>query len=202
MSTYMGARQSFRRQTAAHYAYMIIARLKTRAVEVFKMASLDTGKEMIIQYLKENFPAGSVALDVGACDGKYYDLLGDHFTMDAVEIFAPNVETHRLREKYRYVFVGDIMDYNYHKGDYDVAIFGDVIEHMTIAEAQHVLEKARKKCKEVIVAVPYMWPQGALYGNQHERHLQPDLTPELFEKRYPGFTVMYKQYNYGYYRKS
>ena len=166
------------------------------------MASLDYGKDMVIRYLKEKFPAGSTALDVGACDGKYYNLLGDYFTMDAVEIFAPSVKYHRLEEKYRYVFTGDIKDYIYRRGDYDIAIFGDVIEHMTVEDAQRVLFLAMRRCKEVIVAVPYRWPQHAMYGNQWEKHIQDDLTHELFMERYPGFQILFQVHNYGYYRKA
>ena len=166
------------------------------------MASLDSGKDYVINYLKRNYPPGSTALDVGACDGKWFNLLGDYFTMDAVEIFEPSVKYHRLEEKYRKVFIGNITDYVYIRGDYDIAIFGDVVEHMPVQDAQRVLFLAQRRCKEVIVAVPYRWPQHAMYGNQWEKHIQDDLTHELFMERYHGFKLLYQVHNYGYYIKA
>ena len=35
------------------------------------MSSYKTGKEDIIQYIKDNFSASETCLDVGACDGMY-----------------------------------------------------------------------------------------------------------------------------------
>ena len=108
------------------------------------MGSYDYGKTEIVEWVKESFPKGSTCLDVGACDGKWARLLGDYLTMDAVEIFPPNGA--RLNG-YRRVFIQDIADYTYEH--YDLIIFGDVIEHMTIEKAQRVLEYAYPRCVSV-----------------------------------------------------
>ncbi len=42
----------------------------------------------------------------------------------------------------------------------------------------------------ILLVVPYLCKQGAYRGVESERHLQPDLTPEIFNKRYPGFQVL------------
>jgi len=55
----------------------------------------------------------------------------------------------------------------------------------------------------MIIAVPYLYRQGPMYGNQWEAHLQEDLTPELFDARYPGFRIIHRPVpNYAYYVKA
>ena len=68
--------------------------------------------------------------------------------------------------------------------------------------AKSELEYARDRCRDMIVAVPFRYEQGALYGNPYEVHVQPDLTPEIFADRYPGFEVLLRaRDNYCYYHK-
>ena len=38
-----------------------------------------------------------------------------------------------------------------------------------------------------------------IYGNPCERHIQDDLTDELFNERYPGFKLEFAYPDYGYY---
>lgn len=163
------------------------------------MGSYNEGKLEVVEWVKQNFPKGSTCLDVGACDGKWFSLLGDYLAMDAVEIFLPNIDKHDLRNKYRMVYGVDIAYLPYKW--YDLIIFGDVLEHMTVAKAQKVVEYARPRCKDMIIAVPYLYTQPPIYGNQWEEHIQNDLTPEIFDKRYPGFTPIIKFNDYGYYHK-
>lgn len=164
------------------------------------MGSLDFGKYDIVEWVKEHFPQGATCLDVGACDGKWNSILGDYLTMDAVEIFRPNIEEHHLEQKYRKVFCADIADVKYEW--YDLIIFGDVIEHMEVTKAQKVIEYARPRCKDMIVAVPFQYPQDEMYGNKYERHIQDDLTPDIFSQRYPGMRMIFRPIqDYAYYVK-
>lgn len=149
------------------------------------MASYDYGKDTVCNWIRNNVPKDATILDVGACDGKWKRLLPE-YDMDACEIFQPNADI--IEDLYSYIFVGDIYDYKY--DHYDLVIFGDVIEHMTVDRAQAVLEYAAKHSSRVIIGVPFLYPQGELYGNPFEQHLQPDLTPELFNERYPGYVVL------------
>ena len=164
------------------------------------MGSYDYGKREVVRWIWGNFPEGSTCLDVGACDGNWRRWIGDFLKMDAVEIFEPNVENHNLRAKYDNVFVGDIKDYKYDW--YDLIVFGDVIEHMTVEDAQQVLAYAWPRCRDMIVAVPWLYKQDAIYGNKWEIHIQDDLTPALFDERYPGFELLVNtNMNYAYYHK-
>ena len=164
------------------------------------MASIDWGKAEIVWWVKDNFPKGSTALDVGACDGKWQKLLGDWLVMDAVEAYQPNIENYRLAQKYRKVFWKDVAKLEY--GDYDLIIFGDVLEHMTVGKAQKVLEYAKPRCKDMIIGVPWLWSQDAIYGNPYEVHIQNDLTPEVFRQRYGEWEEIIPHANdYGYFHK-
>lgn len=160
------------------------------------MPSYQKGKQELQWLIKRSFKKGSSCLDVGACDGEYFNLLGDHLDMDACEVFQQNIVTHGLREKYHRVWNVNIKDLKY--DHYDIVIFGDVIEHMTIEDAQAVLEYAKAHSDFIVVAVPYMYKQGAIYGNPYEIHIQDDLTENVFMERYPGFELKFPYPDYGY----
>ena len=166
------------------------------------MASYDDGKLEVVEYIMSLAPES--ILDVGACDGKWAQLLrsaGYAGRLDACEAFKPNAA--RILELYNDVFVGDIRRYEYGTG-YDVIIFGDVIEHMTVENASWVLTYAKCRTEQdIIVGVPFLYPQGEIYGNPWERHIQDDLTPEIFEERYGwiGFEMFARpRGDYAYYR--
>ena len=165
-----------------------------------KMGSYGYGKPEALAWVLENFRPDDTALDVGACNGVWYDLLGNYLKMDAVEIFWPNIIVHDLPAKYEQVIYGNILDYKYEW--YDLIIFGDVIEHMTVEDAKKVLAYAWPRCKDMIVAVPYEYEQDEIYGNKWEKHIQPDLTPKVFAERYPDLELFYDTgHQYAYYHK-
>lgn len=161
------------------------------------MSSYKYGKPEVKWLIAREFQKGSECLDVGACDGEYFNLLNDILTMDAVEVWEPNVTRYELKKKYRMVYIDDIRGLKY--GEYDLVIFGDVIEHMTVEEAREVIEYAKTKARMIIVAVPYNFKQDAIYGNPYEIHIQDDLTEDLFMERYKGFRCEIPYYNYGYF---
>ena len=157
-------------------------------------------KDEIANYLKDSFPEDATILDVGAGEGTYYNYLKDHFkNIDAVEVFKPNIEKYELQDKYRNVYNIDIKDFEYDY--YDILIFGDVLEHLEVEEAQKVLKYAINRCKEVIVAVPYLNKQGIEEDNIYEIHKQDELTEKKKKKRYPYLVNVFKTIFYGYYIK-
>lgn len=161
------------------------------------MASYDYGKEEILNWIRRTFQKGDTCLDVGACDGKWAHLLDGYLRIDACEIFEPNIIQHNLAALYRQVYHADIVDLMYRH--YDLIIFGDVIEHMSVERAQQAIAYALPRCRDLIVGVPYLYAQGELYGNKWERHIQADLTPERFAERYPDLKLLYdtgRQYAY------
>lgn len=161
------------------------------------MSSYRQGKPEVKFWLAQHLSNGSEVLDVGACDGVWFNILSEWYTMDAVEVWKPNIEQYRLGEKYRSVFNVKIQDFTF--DHYDLVLFGDVIEHMTVEDAQKVLAYAKEHSDMVIVAVPFLFKQDAIYGNPYERHIQDDLTHNIFMERYPDFHPIVLYPNYGYY---
>ena len=160
------------------------------------MGSYYYGKDQVCAWIRENIPVTASVLDVGPCDGIWQRLLPE-YRMDACEIFEPNARA--CFPLYKTVFCCDIAELGY--GHYDFVIFGDVIEHMDVAKAQEVLAYAEDHSHDILVAVPFLYHQGELYGNKWERHIQDDLTEQLFNERYPGFTQIWRTNDYAYYHK-
>ena len=162
--------------------------------------SYELYKQEVKDWICSNFDENARILDVGAGSGTYWNLLNDKFKhIDCVEVFVPYIEQFELGKKYENVFISDIIDFKY--DNYDLIIFGDIIEHLDVSEAQRVLDYAYGRCKDFIVAVPYLYEQGECYNNEHEVHKQPDLTPELVAERYPYLQLLYGDDVYGYYVK-
>lgn len=162
------------------------------------MGSWDLGKKEAVEWIFENIPKDAEILDVGVCDGKWRYLLQSYPNMDGVEIFEPNAK--KIAWAYRKMFITDICGFRYEH--YDLVIFGDMIEHLTVDDAQKVLKYAEDHADNILVVVPFGYEQDELYGNKNEIHLQSDLTPKLFNKRYPGFDVLVRPHpDYCYYIK-
>lgn len=133
-------------------------------------------------------------LDIGAGQGKYRILLPEYEYVYAVEVFEPYVESNYLREIYHKVYVQDVRDFlNDHGYAFltdMVVIMGDVLEHLTRADAQEVMERLYEFVTEIIVVIPYEYPQDEEDGNVHQAHLQDDLTVELMAREYPELTLI------------
>ena len=158
-------------------------------------------KDDIKNWVYSNFDKNAKILDVGPGSGTYWDLLNKKFkNIECVEIFKPYVKRFALDKKYKNVNICDICDFKYE--NFDLIIFGDIIEHLEVSDAQRVLEYAYTRCKNFIVAVPYLYEQGEYQGNTHEVHKQPDLTPEIVLERYPYLQLLYGDEMYGYYIKN
>ena len=157
-------------------------------------------KNIIKDYLIKQFDKDATILDVGPGCGTYYDLLNDYFTtFDGDEAFAPNIDRYDLKNKYRNVYNKDIKDFEFDY--YDIIIIGDVLEHLSIEDAQKVIKYCENRCKQLIVAVPYTMPQDAIEDNIYEIHKQDDLTIENMKERYPSLKLLIHNSDYGYYVK-
>jgi len=121
-------------------------------------------------------------LDVGPGDGTYYDLLHPHFPLaifQAIEIFAPYVERYRLVEKYKTVVIADAADdIFFYTTAFDLAIFGDVLEHMEKARAIQMVN--RIPWKHALVSTPIVpFPQEGSLENPYEAHVAQWTTKEM-----------------------
>ena len=167
--------------------------------------STPTGKDEIQKLLEEWITSPRMrVLDLGCGSGTYGKLMRGiqchKFGVDAVDY---RVRFH-LRRFYERVYIRDIRDSEYLKilGHFDIAIAGDVLEHMTVEDAQKVLATMQIIADRNIVAVPYMYEQHT--DIEWENHIQDDLTPGLVKERYPSLKPLHIWWTggvpeYGYY---
>lgn len=149
--------------------------------------SFEDGKRETFAYIAANVPRDGRILDVGpgngACGKRLQELGYTH--VDAVEAWAPYVEEHGLKAIYENVLIEDVSKFE-PRVDYELAIMGDVLEHLTVRAASAVLDRMLHRSRLVIVSLPWNMSQGAVGGNPFEEHRQPDLTPLLVSARYPA----------------
>lgn len=154
-----------------------------RRAETYDWAGL-----LVREYVTMRYPPSTTILDVGAGRGKYRDLLLEYTNVDAVEVFEPVVDVERLRDRYRHVYVADVVELVLAAeplSHYDVVVMGDVLEHVDVENARYVLDAFLERGSDVIVVVPYLFPQGEEDGNVHQCHIQDDLTIDVMSERYP-----------------
>lgn len=120
-------------------------------------------------------------LDIGAGCGTYAKLLPDsHVT--GIEIWEPYVERFDLKNIYKELIIQDARTVDYDAFErFDVALAGDVLEHMTEDEAKELVAKLREIADTVIVSIPIgHYPQPEFEGNPHEAHVVDNWTQERF----------------------
>lgn len=134
------------------------------------------------------------ALDVGPGSGTYGLLLRDLIPkIDAIEIWPSYVLEFNLLDIYSEVIVGDIREFaranfQFHSIHYDLIIFGDVLEHMSVEDGAMVWEWAKTVAKHGIISVPTIeWEQDAVNGNPYEAHVQDCISPDDFRRVFGPF---------------
>lgn len=162
---------------------------RNRVAEIYDWAGL-----FVKDYVLTHYGVNDQLLDVGAGQGKYRILLRTYPNVDACEIWEPTVESEGLRDVYRSVYVGDVLNLtassDWSSYSYNLVIMGDVLEHMTVDDARLVLRRVLDGGADVIVVVPYAYPQDAEDGNEYQRHIQDQLTPELMATTYPDLELV------------
>ena len=72
---------------------------------------------------------------------------------------------------YNQIYIGDAMKVLDRLGSYDLILCCDIIEHFEKETGFLFLEKVLDHAPYVIITSPAgHWPQGAIMGNEHERH--------------------------------
>lgn len=153
------------------------------------------GKHWMLNQIRRLNPR--TVLDVGAGEGTYLELAhrrGQHWT--AVEAWEPYVSEYQLAERYDRVIVGDVRSIEW--PDVDLVIFGDVLEHMTHADALQVWNESRKHARHVLLSLPIIpYPQGPIGGNPYEEHRSTWMHGECVAL--PGVIASRKQSSMGCY---
>jgi len=134
-------------------------------------------------------------LDVGPGSGTYSDLARKHTPgarWMAVEAWAPYIPQFNLWSKYDHVAVADIRhcDLQSLHEPADLAIIGDVLEHMTKVEARGVLARLMAWADNVLVCIPLVHlGQDAYEGNWFEIHRDHWTFDEMAEELSDGLVA-------------
>jgi 2-polyprenyl-3-methyl-5-hydroxy-6-metoxy-1,4-benzoquinol methylase len=154
--------------------------------------SPDEGKPAILKFILENIDKDAKILDVGFGSGVYGKLLRAFYyqNIDGIDIYGQNIEEMGLNRIYDNIFIENILDFDF--DFYDLIIMGDVLEHIELESAKKLVSGfiKHKKCRAMVVSVPYEYEQDELYGNHFEKHLQPDVTSVYMEKHYPHLELI------------
>jgi hypothetical protein len=151
------------------------------------------------------------ALDLGVGEGAYFNWLnhlyvpgGDKFkTMDqnwainqgplagafwlGIEIWTPYIKKFNLEDKYNKIINDDIRTVDYSSmGYFDVAIAGDVLEHMSKEDAVSVVNKVLDISTYLFINIPIIhYPQEEYDGNPYEAHIKDDWSHKEMRDTFP-----------------
>lgn len=133
--------------------------------------SHEEGKDWLAERIVAHAPAS--ILDIGVGAGTYAQLLRPKLPGTAfigVEVFQPYVQMFGLDQLYNEILLGDARHIPWPQ--VDVAIMGDVLEHMPYEDATALWKYARTRVsKAAFVSMPIIeYPQGMMHGNEYERH--------------------------------
>lgn len=146
--------------------------------------SMPEGKPYAISKILEINP--KTILDVGAGRGAYPTILFPYLpnvTFDAVEIWEPYVERFNLHVKYRNIFVQDVRSFD--NFNYDLVIFGDVLEHMPMADAVEVWNRMAGQAAYALISIPIIhMEQDELDDNPYEIHEEEDWSTQLVLEKF------------------
>jgi SAM-dependent methyltransferase len=139
----------------------------------------------VLQLITELRPAPVRVLDVGIGYGKwgflcreyltYWRSVGEHrhITVDGIEVF-PEYITGLQREIYDNIMIGDARELlpRLANDSYDLVVMMDVVEHFVSDEGVALIRECKRVARVVLISTPSVfWPQEAIFGNSHERHL-------------------------------
>lgn len=147
-----------------------------------------TNQPWVINSLK---PLGiSSMLDVGAGWGTHGRAFSQYFPnvkRHAIEIWKPYIYEYDLFMFYSAIFNVDVRHHD--DFNYDVVIFGDILEHLSKEDAVAVWEKVAAQAKYALIGIPIVhYPQGEHFGNPYEAHVKDDWTHDEVLETFSGIT--------------
>lgn len=152
--------------------------------DTLKGYSLRNGKPETAEWFQQNQSTISRILDIGCGSGTYPRLIKQEFCLcqDAewvgVEAWLPYIQEFKLNTLYNQVINCDVRELDWNNmGHFDVAIAGDVLEHMTKQQAVDLVESVLDHSTWLIISIPIRYmPQDDIDGNPFEVHVKPDWT--------------------------
>lgn len=146
-------------------------------------------KGWVLEKIRELNPKS--ILDVGTGSGILHDIVKENFgnaiKIDGIEAWEPYIQEFNLIERYDNLYNVDAREWN--NWDYDLVMFGDVLEHMSEAESVDLWNRVSKQARAAIITIPIIhYPQGASFGNPFEIHHEDDWKTERIMNAFKGIT--------------
>lgn len=148
------------------------------------------GEELIVARLSK-LPKDTMVIDIGAGEGKWGLILNElGLSVDGIEVWAPYVEKYDLKNKYNKLFNLNAVAFTCYE-QYDIAIMGDVLEHIEHDEAVAFVKRI-SKVLDIYLTIPISTcvQDGSFYGNPFESHVYQWTNEELsllgFEQLHVG----------------
>lgn len=118
-------------------------------------------------------------LDIGAGEGTYinrYRSMLPGSTWTGIEVWTDYIARFQLDKKYDAIVNQDARSVDYAGlGRQDMVFAGDMLEHMTKAESQDLVDQILDHCRCLFISIPVIYmPQGPHEGNPYEEHVKPD----------------------------
>ena len=145
---------------------------------------------LMINKLKDLLSIESI-LDVGVGEGTYSDILSPYLentTWSGIEVWKPYITEYNLGNKYQILINQDVRQINFAEGpSYDIALFGDILEHMTKEEAQILIKKVMPKTHLIMISILIVYfPQDIVGGNPFEQHIKDNWSHEEVLESFPN----------------
>lgn len=142
--------------------------------------SLSTGKDQIQKWFTTNQHKLYRILDVGVGSGTYCKLIKEdnkvcvNSDWVGIEAWGPYIEQFDLKNRYNTIINTDIRKIDWETlGKFDVAIAGDVLEHVTKEDAIFIVDKILDYSSVLIISIPIVhMPQDEYEGNPYEVHIK------------------------------
>lgn len=146
-------------------------------------------KGWVLEKIRELNPKS--ILDVGTGSGILEEIVREHFgntiRLDGIEAWVPYIEEYKLTERYDNLYNVDAREWE--NWDYDLVMFGDVLEHMSEADSVSMWNKMALQAKSAIITIPIIhYPQGASFGNPFEIHHEDDWKTERIMNAFKGIS--------------
>lgn len=147
--------------------------------------SANTYDDLLSQHIRQLNPA--TILDIGAGAGKNGTIArnsGYSKQLDCIEPTDAYISNFKLDTIYDKIYRMDLLRFieTEYKFQYDLAIFGDILEHTFRSQVIDYLDYFLYKCKWVIVIWPTNYPQDNWGENPYEIHRSNFKLHDLVEK--------------------
>lgn len=130
----------------------------------------EKGTNMVLDKILSNTTRSII--DFGAGEGKWGKVLKDKMQLvDGVEVWKPYISKYNLCNLYDTLYETDMREFEFER-QYNIAILGDVLEHVSKDEAIDFLNKLKANVNIIYLTIPVTVciQDGEAIGNPFETH--------------------------------